>query len=369
MRPSAPASRTQPLRVLITDDSAIARQLLREFLESDPMIQIVGEAENGRESIELNDSLRPDLITMDLEMPLMGGLEAIGNIMARRAVPILVVTHASDAENAGEAVMLGALEVVRKPDFDADNVRELTSRVRMLARVPVIRRDYRPKTGEVVRSPALVPDARASAPAALSGRAANAVAGSQMAQRIIAIASSTGGTQALAKILPSLPADFLPAIVIAQHTSPGFAQGLAKWLAGLCKLPVVVGEHEALILAGHVYIAPPETDMAVTPGRRIALLKRGDAEIYRPNCDVLLNSVAKAMGERAIGVVLSGMGRDGAQGIASIHAEGGLTLAQDEATSVVFGMNQQAIQTGAVDRILPLDEIAGALAFMVGADD
>jgi two-component system chemotaxis response regulator CheB len=349
------------IRVLIADDSSLARSLLRSFLEAERDMEVVGEAANGREAIELARELKPDLITMDIEMPVMNGMEAIEEIMCSKATPILVVSSVADARNALDAVGRGALEVVSKPDYSPEEAASFVAKVRMLAGLMVITR-LRPRKG--LTNLSSIPAApAASAPPSVSP-AASAAGGYS---RIFAIACSTGGPQALAQILPALPEDFPCPVIIAQHISDGFAGGMVEWLERLCKLPVRLAAEGDLLQAGVIHISPSERHCSVTPGRRIAFIERVPQDIYHPSCDMLLASVAEVFGRQAIGLILTGMGRDGAQGIARIRAKGGLTLGQDEPSSIVYGMNRVAIEAGEVQRVLPLDAIAGEMVRLSAA--
>jgi len=343
-----------PIRVLIADDSALARGLLRAVLAAEPGIEVVGEATNGREAAAMVHELRPNLVSMDLEMPVMGGLEAIEEIMATKAVPILVVSDIADARNACEAIRRGALEVICKPEIDSPSAAEFVAKVRMLATIPVITHLRRRKDAAVVLP--------AAAPSAV------AVAMPASYRRIFAIASSTGGPQALAQILPQLPPGFPSPVLVAQHISDGFAAGMAQWLGGLCRLPVRLGCDGELVLPGTIYIAPSETHMAVTNARRLSLLPRQSGDIYHPNCDVLLTTAANVFGAKAVGVILTGMGHDGAAGLAAIRQAGGTTIAQDEASSVIYGMNGIAVARGAAQRVLALSEIGAALCALAAED-
>ncbi len=335
------------LRVLIVDDSALARALLREFLENEPYIEVVAEAANGRDAVEMARTLQPDLITMDLEMPLMNGMQAIEEIMCNKAVPILVVSSLADAQNACEAIGRGALEVVSKPEYHPQAAQAFVERVRLLARVPVITH---------IRSRRMAADPPPLSEASEPVGAAAILTPEQ--RRLFAIASSTGGPQALAQILPMLPAHFPGPILIAQHISDGFAAGMAEWLDSICQLKVQLATDGCLIEPGVAYISPSEWHLTVTPGRRIQLQPRDESAIYRPSCDHMLQSVAEIYRRQAVGIILTGMGSDGAKGLASIRENGGLTLAQDEASSVIYGMNRVAMERGVVEQLLPLTEIA-----------
>ncbi|MDP2400632.1 MAG: chemotaxis-specific protein-glutamate methyltransferase CheB [Actinomycetota bacterium] len=334
------------IRVLIADDSSLARSLLRGILEDEADIEVVGEAGNGREAVDLARELKPDLITMDIEMPVMNGLDAIEEIMCSKAIPILVVSSVADAVNALDAVGRGALEVVGKPDYSPEEAASFVARVRLLAGVMVITR-MRPRKS-VLAAPPLTPSPAAFPRLSDSGEYA----------RVFAIACSTGGPQALAQILPALPEDFPCPVVIAQHISDGFAGGMAEWMARLCKLPVRLAADGDRLQAGVIHISPSEQHCSVVPTRRIAFVNRSERDIYHPSCDVLLASVAEVFGPQAVGIILTGMGRDGARGISRIRAMGGLTLGQDEGSSVVYGMNRVAIETGDVQQVLPLSAIA-----------
>ncbi|CCG07609.1 chemotaxis-specific protein-glutamate methyltransferase CheB [Pararhodospirillum photometricum] len=339
------------IRVLLVDDSALARGLLRVVLENEPDFDIVGEARHGREAVDLARTLRPDLITMDLEMPVMGGLEAIETIMTSRAVPILVVSNEADAQNAYAAVARGALEVVPKPILGSPEQDDFVAKARLVAGVPVITHVRSLRLGT---PPLPLPDSSS----VTQGGALDALPGPPPA---FVIASSTGGPQALARILSQLPPQFPCPVLIAQHIADGFAAGMADWLATISSVPVGLGGEGQRIQAGRVVIAPTECHLAVTPGRRLTLRPRGAQDVYRPSCDVLLESAATVFGRQCVGIILTGMGSDGARGLAAVRRAGGRTLAQNEATSVIFGMNRVAIEQGSVERVLPLDAIPAAM--------
>jgi two-component system chemotaxis response regulator CheB len=333
------------ITVLVVDDSALARSMLRSALEGDGDFAVVAEAENGRQAVELCASLRPDLITMDLEMPVMGGLAAIEEIMCTKARPILVVSGVADAEKAFAAVAKGAIEVVEKPNMASPKeVDDFIDKARLVSKIPVITMP-RTKASPAMPAPAPTPAAAPSGPS----------------RRIIAIASSTGGPQALAVLLGRLPAALACPVVVAQHISDGFAPGMAHWLNGVSPLAVRLAAEGEVLAAGTVYLAPSETNMAVTPDRRIRLEPRRDNQVYRPCCDTLLKSVAQAAGDQAIGLIMTGMGSDGVAGMQAIQQAGGTTLGQDEASSVIFGMNAVAIEKGHVGRVLALNDLAPLL--------
>lgn len=331
------------IRVLIVDDSDVARSILRTLLEGQADIEVVAEARCGREAIELVKQLRPDLVTMDLNMPGMGGIEAIENIMHHKAVPILVVSNESDAELAYEALRCGALEVMAKPSYDAEDAERFQSQVRLLAGVPVITRLRRRSVPPIATyTAAVMPVVPVSA----------------SYQQVFALALSTGGPQALASLLPQLEADFPAPILIAQHISDGFIEGMAQWLSGLCKLSVKVAEEGEYLQAGCVYLSPSEQHLTLDSQRRVKLKTRAERDIYHPSCDELLSSVATVFGSNAVAIIMTGMGRDGTRGMMAIQSHGGITLAQDEASSVIYGMNAEAVNAGVIQRELPLARIA-----------
>lgn len=359
-----------PYRILVVDDSATARDLICALIAAEPRLLVCGTASDGRAAISAAGALAPDLITMDLHMPVLDGLSAISEIMDICATRILVVSDVADASNAMAAIARGALDATYKPNLDDGPA--FTARLRLLAGVPVIRHlGHRSQTAATQaaatgaapgmgHSPSSAPAAgqRVGTSALARGRGRGAVA--------IAIAVSTGGPQALALLLPQLCHDLLAPVLIAQHISDGFAAGMAQWLDGLGPLPVTIAVADELARPGRVYLADPSTHMTLDGGLRIRLQARATTDIYRPSCDRLLTSVAAAAGPRAIGVILTGMGRDGARGMAAIAAGGGVTIAQDEASSVVFGMNREAIMAGVVQQVLPLEAIAAALIRLTG---
>ncbi|MGM0521947.1 MAG: chemotaxis-specific protein-glutamate methyltransferase CheB [Pseudomonadota bacterium] len=332
------------IRVVIADDSQMVRELLRDILARDPEIQVVGEAKNGQEAVTLARSLRPDLITMDLNMPVMDGLSAIEELMHTRGLPILVVSDRSDAQTAYHALEVGALELIAKPSTSEEDAERFTQRVRLLAGVAVITR---------LRRRSLPP------PAIMHTENTRKVA--RAFQRVVAITCSTGGPQALLQLLRPLPVNFPAPILIAQHISDGFIEGMAKWLSSLCAMPVTVAAEGELLRAGHIYLSPSERDLSVTPNHRLQLLTREQGVVYRPSGDVMLKSVATVYSADAIGVILTGMGRDGVNGMRTIYQAGGTTLAQDEASSVIYGMNQEAVKAGVIQHVLPLEKLPARL--------
>jgi two-component system chemotaxis response regulator CheB len=334
------------IRVLIVDDSAVARDFITELLTTDEKIVVVGQAANGKEGVSMALALMPDIVLMDIEMPVMNGLEAIGNIMSTEAIPILVITSQGDATTAYKAVSYGALEVMPKSDLDALDPEKLTKHVRLLSKVKVITHIRNKVTPSAARVASL--------------------AAPEKAERVIAIASSTGGPKALSEILPHLPADYPFAVLVAQHIADGFVESLASWLNDISALKVKVAENKERIEPGTVYFSPSDSDLSITAGKRVELKKTGSSSIYHPSCDVLLCSVAAHYGAKAIGVVLTGMGYDGVKGLGDISEAGGTTIAQDEASCIVYGMPKIAVESGCVGKVLPLNSI-GAEFNILGA--
>jgi two-component system chemotaxis response regulator CheB len=294
--------------------------------------------------------LEPDLITMDIQLPGMSGLEAVEQIMSVRPTPILVLSSLAggDGETAAAALAAGALEAMGKDGLPLLDPAGLTAaafrrRVMLLSRARVIRH---PRAGLTARA--------TSTPLLVTRR-----------DGVIGICASTGGPQALATVLAAIPASYPLPILVVQHIASGFTEGLARWLDGAIPLPVRLAEHGAAVRPG-VTVAPEGAHLLFESGGTLALDRRSPAGTHRPSADALLESIAASSKSAGVGVVLTGMGRDGAVGLQSIRAAGGLTIAQDEATSAVYGMPREAARRGA-ELILPLGDIAGVLT-TVGLD-
>lgn len=331
------------IRVLIVDDSVLVRSLIRSIIELDQEMEVIGEAATGREAIDKARTLHPDIITMDIEMPVMNGLEAIEQIMAANAVPILVVTSKGDAATAYAAISKGALDLTLKPDLNVDTAQAFIARLKLLSRVRVISHI----SGNRMLRHSVVPEM----PPLMEATS----------DRIVSIASSTGGPEALAIILSHLPEKFPATIVIAQHISEGFVAGMVGWLRSLSRVELKVAEHGEFLVPGTAYVCPPENHMQIDCFKKIIFLERHVKDLYRPSCNILLSSVAASYGKKAIGVILTGMGDDGVAGMAKIKESGGWTIAQDESTSVIFGMPKLAIESNSIDVVLPLEAISGEL--------
>ncbi len=335
---------TERVKVLVADDSPTVCLMLTRMLEEDPAIEVVGTASNGRDAIDKITRLKPDLVTMDVNMPVMDGIEAIEHIMAYCPLPVIVISSVVDPElttNAARALGAGAVDVISKPtpdsleDFDAI-ADELREKIRVLSRVRVITHPRARLLRKVERQTEEENDG----------------------VKLVAIASSTGGPQALHRIICSLPEDFSTPIMVVQHIARGFTEGLADWLNNSSKLEVVIGRDGMKVERGQVVIAPDSIHMALTPQMRVRLLDVYVPGPHKPSADVLLESVAEVCGKQSLGVILTGMGHDGSIGIKKIHEAGGHTIAQDEETSVIYGMANEAVKLGGVNEIVPLTEIS-----------
>jgi two-component system, chemotaxis family, protein-glutamate methylesterase/glutaminase len=333
------------IKILLADDSALTRAVIRDAFAAVPDLTVVGEATTGREAVALTEKLRPDIVVMDIMMPVMDGLLATEEIMARCPTPILVISASlddADVNLAFTAIKKGALDVMGKPggqdgDRLADFHARLVEKVRLLARIKVIHHRL----------------ASRQRPAPVSRPAADG-------RDLLAIGASTGGPKAVMSIIRTLPAGFNATVFVVQHISAGFARGFAKWLDQECALPVLLAEDGVLPRPGEVLVAPNECHMLLEHGR-IRLNQEPPVNCCRPSIDVFFRSLAGEAGSRVVGVLLTGMGRDGAAGLRQVREHGGLTIAQDEKSCAVFGMPKAAINLDAADHVLPLDEIPQAL--------
>lgn len=335
--------------VLVVDDSLIARQLICEGLNKDPDLEVIGTCADGKEAIAAVKELRPQVVTMDVDMPVMDGLTAVEHIMAECPTPILVLT-ADPRHQAPEltcrALELGALGLQIKPSIDDPPEKwDLTKELKLLSQVRVIRHLRGPKrTAMLPRPPGTVPPPSVG---------------------LVAIAASTGGPQILHRLLSELPPDFPAPIVIVQHINAAFAESLAGWLANSSKLKVRLAQDGEPLIPGHVLVAPPGQHTVIPFRGRVALKPGVERDGHMPSGTVLLESAAKAYGRRALGVILTGMGEDGAEGMLAIKQAGGVTLGQNEESCVVFGMPGAAVERKAVDHLVHGDEVASALMRLV----
>jgi two-component system chemotaxis response regulator CheB len=343
------------LRALVVEDSLTVRKRIVETLSSDPEIEVVGEASNGRDGIEQCQRLRPGVVTMDMMLPVMTGLAATEYIMAYCPTPILIVsasTNRGELFRTYEALAAGAVDVLEKPLGDQPEgewEQRLISTVKIVSHVKVITHP-RLRLGAMGQPHAKAPPQRPVPPLGA-------------ACQLVAMGASTGGPAALMQILKSLPADFPLPILLVIHLSTVFAGAFAQWLDGQSRLRVRYAQDgERLPAYGEsgVLLAPPDSHLLVSGGR-LVLSASAPRHSCRPSVDVLFESVERELGARAIGCLLTGMGKDGALGLLALRRAGARTLAQDEATSVVYGMPREAALLGAADQVLPLEEVAPSL--------
>jgi two-component system chemotaxis response regulator CheB len=352
------------IKVLIVDDSALVRQILVEILKTAADMEVVGTASDPFVAREKIKETNPDVLTLDVEMPRMDGLTFLANLMRLRPMPVVMVSSLTGrgAETTLKALELGAVDFVSKPKTDVAGTlhnfsEEILGKIRIAAGARVLTR--------VAPSAVQVP--KHSADAILPAHA-----GARMLRttdRIVAVGSSTGGTEAIRELLTGLPADS-PAIVIAQHIPAAFSAPFARRMDSLCALSVCEPVDGQYIMAGHVYIAPGGRHLLVErDGARYRCRLNDGPPVNRhcPSVDVLFRSVAQQVGPNAVGVILTGMGDDGSRGLKEMHDAGAPTVAQDEASSVVWGMPGAAVKAGAVDEVLPLNQVAAAIMRLVGS--
>lgn len=333
------------ISVLLVDDSSLTKAVLRDiFLTTDDIV-VVGEATNGEEAVAMTRMLAPDLVIMDLMMPVMDGLSAIEEIMAQSPTPILVLSATlddSEVNRAFVAIKKGALDVMEKPGGADLGLEEsfavrIVEKVRLLAGIKVIRRPAKRRAEALKISCTDVGD-----------------------RNILAIGASTGGPKAVMTIVKRLPAELRATVFIVQHIANGFAKGFAKWLDSESKMRVRLAVDGDDFKTGEALVAPNDCHMVAERGR-IRLVQDPPVNCCRPSIDVFFNSLAVDQGARVVGVLLTGMGKDGAQGLRRIKEQGGMTIAQDKESCAVFGMPKAAMELNAVNEMLPLSEIPGAV--------
>jgi two-component system chemotaxis response regulator CheB len=358
--------------IVVVDDSPVQRRFVRAAVEASTDFTVVGEARNGKEAVALVARLKPAAVLMDLDLPVMSGIEAIERIMASNPTPILVYSahvNGEETNNALEALAAGAVDVLAKPGPDdtgslEDYAEQLRKRLRVAARIKVITHPRgRLARGHAVPAPVGAPSSVKTVHRPAPGPALEAKQG----VRLIAIGASTGGPQALHTLLRSLPDDLEQAVLVVQHMAEGFIPGLVSWLDQLVPLPVVMGVSGRRLAPGTITVAPSGSNLLVTDARmRVLCVPPDPGQFHVPGIDQCFASVADQMGPDAVGVLLTGMGRDGAAGLKQMRDRGATTLGQDEASSTVYGMPQAAFAMDAVDKQLPIDQIAPTLLGLVG---
>jgi two-component system, chemotaxis family, protein-glutamate methylesterase/glutaminase len=356
-------SPNKKFRVLVVDDSAFMRKVLETIFSADDQLQVAGQAKDGREAVALAESLKPDVITMDINMPHMDGLQATAQIMTTNPKPIVIVSSESreGASSTLKALELGAIEFVAKPssgiDLDMNSVKEeLLRKVKMAAKVRVVR------TASRLASTLQANGGAPPAPAKPAVSRASVSVGADQRFPVVVLAASTGGPATVMRLAPGFTKDFPAAVILVQHMPAAFTSQYAAQLEEFTEIRVKEAEANDSLQPGTLYICPGGQHLRVSPTGRIQLDSvTGRLNGYLPNIDATLESVAAFAGPMGIAAILTGMGNDGAAGSKAVKAAGGIVFAQDEATSVIFGMPAEAIKTGAVDQTLPIDDIYSAI--------
>lgn len=358
------ATPSKKIRVLVVDDSTFMRKVLETIYNGDEQLQVIGTAKDGREAVSMAESLKPDVISMDINMPHVDGLQATAEIMTTNPKPIVIVSSESKegAASTLRALELGAIEFVAKPssgiDLDMQSVKEeLLRKVRMAAKVRVVR--------TATRLASSIQSAGSTAkPAAAPKTSPRPAASSANDQRfpVVVLVASTGGPATVMRIAPGFTRDFPAAVILVQHMPATFTSQYAAQLAEFTEIRVKEAESNESLAPGTLYICPGGQHLRVTPTGRIQLDgTAGRINGYLPNMDVTMESVAAYAGQLSIATILTGMGNDGTIGARAIKNAGGLVLAQDEATCVIFGMPAEAIKAGVVDQVLGIDDIYQAI--------
>lgn len=352
---------TKKIRVVVVDDSALVRSLLAEIINRESDMECVGTANDPLIAREMIRELNPDVLTLDIEMPKMDGIEFLGRLMRLRPMPVVMISTLTErgAEVTMRALELGAVDFVAKPRIGVvDGINDLASQIVDKVRVAAQAHVRRSMASPV--SPAPVQAANAAPRNASIGRIST--------EKLICIGASTGGTEAIKEILIRMPAD-APGIVITQHMPPGFTTSFAARLNGLCQIAVKEATHGERILPGHAYIAPGGKQFRIDKSGANYLCVVEDGELvnrHKPSVEVLFKSAARVVGRNAFGIMLTGMGNDGAKAMKEMRDAGSYNYVQDEASCVVFGMPREAILHGAADEVLPLVAIAPALLGRLG---
>jgi len=330
------------IRVLIVDDSVLMREAIKSILESSELFEIVGLAGDGKEAVAKAALLKPDVITMDLKMPLLGGLDAIEQIMETNPIPIIVVSS-MDKEVIIKTLAMGAMDFVAVTQEIDKLSEELIEKVKIASRVKPLRRMK-------LQCPQVKKQTNRS-----------------NVSKVVGMGVSTGGPQALMDIFMRLPSDFPAGIIVVQHMSKGFIDGLAEWLNSCSHLQVKVAAAGDILKSSTILLAPDDYNLTIDEDARIILSEDvKKSMLHVPSIDVMLKSVGEAFKSDAVGVLLTGMGRDGVEGMQTIKKSGGITIAQDEKSSVIFGMNKVAIDSGCIDRVVSLNKIPEELCEIAG---
>ncbi|MBI4165218.1 MAG: chemotaxis response regulator protein-glutamate methylesterase [Acidobacteria bacterium] len=348
------------IKVLVVEDSPAVREFLVHVLASDAEIQVVGTAKDGAEALEAVERLRPDVVTMDIHMPKLNGFEATRRIMEENPTPIVIVSGSWDRQEVAKtfhAIEAGALAAIPRPlgighPKHTDSAAELIRTVKLMSEVKVVRRWAR-------RAVARVGPPELGSGGVPSHRTAADI-------KVVAMGASTGGPVALQTILSSLPRDFPVPILIVQHMAAGFTEGFVEWLAHSSNLSIRLAAHGEAALPGRAYVAPDGFQMKVGGRGEITLTNDDPENGLRPSVSCLFRSVADVYGRKAVGVLLTGMGKDGAEELKTMKDAGAITIAQDKESCVVHGMPGEAIQLGATNYVLPPERITGALVELVG---
>ncbi len=345
------------IRVLVVDDSAFMRKLLSEILNEQPDIEVVAAARNGEDALKKLEQIAVDVVTLDVEMPVMGGLETLDRIMQNRPVPVIMLSSVTKkgSETTMKALSRGAFDFIPKPSGAISlDIRAVASEL-----VGKVRAASGAGTA-AVRRPSLQPERRPVRPVLRT-----ATGGSH--NIVVAIGSSTGGPRALEQVISRIPGDLPASVVMVQHMPKGFTKSFAERLNAVGELSVKEAESGDRLCRGHAFLAPGDYHMVVARDHRIILNQDPPVQYLRPAADVMMQSLPLVYGSRVVGVILTGMGRDGAAGMALIKAAGGSTIAQDEATSVIYSMPRVVAEEGNADYVLPLERIGEAVYRMVGA--
>lgn len=346
------------IRVLLVDDSSFMRKVLQAIINADPQIEVVGQAKDGNEAIALAQTLKPDVITMDINMPHLDGLQATEQIMTQNPRPIVIVSSETrdGAASTLAALELGAIDFVSKPssgiDLDMNSVgAELNRKLKIAAKVHVVRNASRKKVQES--------QTRHFAPASSRQTRPSMPEGTRLP--LVVIAASTGGPQATMQLAAELPRDLPAAIVLVQHMPASFTTQFAVQLAGVTEMQVKEAAANEVLAPGILYVCPGSHHLRISTKGRIVLDSGDRISGYRPCADVAMETAAEWAGSMATAVVLTGMGNDGSRGAQAIHSAGGTVFVQDEESSVIFGMPAEVIKTACVTQVLPLNQIAAAI--------